>query len=131
MEILCMLCKSIDFSSASLHKEEPDDFPISDLDRPTDYLVYQHHSSIDALRAAAVEGCHLCCQIRKELLHIRGHERDDEYHKGPVEIRYYPKINAESKILPPTELIVVAKTPIRNVKLSFDLVQYSGQLWLY
>ena len=131
MEMLCMLCQSIDFSRSPLHQEEPNDFPISDVDQRTDYLVYQHHSSIDALRAAAIKGCHLCCQIRKELFHIRGHERDDEYHKGPIEIRYYPKINSGRKFLPPTELIVVAKTPIRNVKLLFDLVQYSSQLWLY
>ena len=124
--MLCITCQLIDFSYSPLYREEPVDFPISDVDRRRDYLVYQHYSSIEALRAAATEGCHLCCQIRKELFHIRGHERDDEYHKGPIEIRYYPKINGESKSLPPAELIVVAKTPIRDVKLLFDLLQYPG-----
>lgn len=126
MEILCILCKSLDFSCSRLHQEESSEYPLRDDDYSKEYLAYDHHPSIEALRDAAIGGCHLCCQIRQELFHIRGHERNDEYHKGPIEIRYYPKVNAEKEILPPTELIVVAKTPIRNVKLTFGLMQYSS-----
>jgi hypothetical protein len=125
MEELCDVCKLIDFSRSSLHQEEPPDYSIGDEDQTKEYLVYGHHSSIEALRAAAIAGCHLCCQIRQELFHIRGHERDDEYHEGPIEIRYYPKTDVNKVVEPPAELIVVARTPIRNVKLSFNLVQYS------
>jgi hypothetical protein len=127
--MLCKVCQSIDFSASSLH-QEADDFPIDDVERRKEYLIYPHHPSIEALWAAENADCHLCCQIRKELFYIRGHERGEEYHKGPIEIRYYPKINTEGKILPPKELIVVAKTPMRNIKLLFDVVQYSSQFGL-
>lgn len=125
--MLCTLCRSIDFSLSSLLNEDEEDFPVGDVDRPKEYLSYQHHSSIEALRDAANSNCHLCCQIRSELLNIRGHERDEEYHKGPLNIRYYPKFNTQGKALPPKELIVVANTPIRKVKLLFDIVHYASQ----
>ena len=128
--MLCHLCQSIDFTFSLSHQEAQDIF-VTGYDNEEDehiiveYLVYDHHPNIEALRAAATSGCHFCNQIRRELFHIRGHELDETYHNGPIEIRYYPKVDKEKNIVLPNEVLAVAKTPIREIKIPFDIVQCS------
>jgi hypothetical protein len=132
--MLCNLCQKIDFSYSPLYEEAHVGFvtwdTLDDHDakyKSAEYYAYEHHPSIEALRAAAVSGCHFCVQVLQELFHLRGHESDEAHHKGPIEIRYYHKVNDDKEVLPPKEIVVVAKTPIRDVKLLFDFVQFSRQ----
>jgi hypothetical protein len=132
--MLCDLCKSIDFRKSSLHQEAHIGFVTWDtvgqedaIHQSAEYYVYGHHPTIESLRAAAREGCHLCIQIRSELLHIRRHESDEAHHQGEVEIRYYRKASGGGHVLPPKEIAAVVKTPIRDVKIVFDLIQFDRE----
>jgi hypothetical protein len=133
--MLCNLCQSIDFRRSSLRREAHIGFVTWDtLDQEdavhqgAEYYTYDHQPSIEALQVAANAGCHLCTQIRSELFHLRGHESDEAIHRGPIEIRYYRKADSVNDVLPPKEIVAVAKTPIRDVKIVFDLKHFSCKL---
>ncbi|KAH0562034.1 hypothetical protein GP486_003260 [Trichoglossum hirsutum] len=133
--MLCSLCQSIDFRSSPIHQEARIGFVTWDtvdredaINESAEYYAYDHHPSIEALQAAANAGCHLCIQIRSELFHLRGHESDEEVHKGPIEIRCYLKVDSGIYVLPPKEIVAVAKTPIRDVKVVFDLKHFDSSL---
>jgi hypothetical protein len=136
VEMLCKLCSSIDFSSSDLQSEsdlQPDLWDgIQDEFKPSDckgdHHISSHHSSLEALHSSAQEGCYFCVTIRSELLHIRGHELNEEQHRGSLEVRYYPHSErVDRNGVRSREIFVVARTPIRDVKLTFDFTQYEGE----
>jgi hypothetical protein len=123
-KMLCSLCQLIDFSGSPLYREEEADFLLIEDGNGTEYLIYRHQPSIQALQTAAAAGCHFCSHIRQELFNVRGHERDEAVHNGPIEMRYFPQVDTHNNLVQPKMVVVVAKTPIRNVKLYFYIVQY-------
>jgi hypothetical protein len=122
--MLCDKCCTIDFTASALVPNTTPQYYFGDIDdeESTEYYVYPHHPSLDALFDASNLGCHMCRQIRQELFHIRGHESDEPRHHGPAEMRYYMK--ADNTTTFPKDLQVVIKTPMRDVKVSFDLIQF-------
>jgi hypothetical protein len=121
--MLCDKCQNIDFKDSALIPNTAEIYYDADEEGP-DYYVYAHHPSLEALFHSSNLGCHFCRQIRQGLFHIRGHESDEAHHNGPVEIRYYTKDDGENAVYP-KGLQAVAKTPVRDVKIPFDVVQYS------
>jgi hypothetical protein len=134
--MLCSLCREIDFTTSPLQVELDDNdtsrwnsLPVSL--RPADisgrYFCYSHHCSLEELFQCADEGCQFCIQIRSELFHLRGHESNEDHHRGPVELRYYvhdDKCENDTLI---KEVVAVVLTPIRQVRVPFDFVQYPGK----
>jgi hypothetical protein len=123
--MLCDKCHSIDFEASPLFPNRTPQYYVGDEDdeEGPEYYAYLHQPTLDALFHSSNLGCHLCYQIRQGLFHIRGHESDEARHNGAVEIRHY---KADKQIaVYPKSLQVVAKTPMRHVKVPFDLVQYS------
>ena len=128
--MLCDKYCNIDFSEAELCPNSAPQhsyFGDDDNDEGHEYYVSPHHFSLWSLFDASNAGCHLCRQIRRELFHIRSHESDEFHHHGPLEIRQYIK-NGKEKLSYPTGLQIVAKTPMRDVKVSMDLVQFLRRL---
>ena len=126
--MLCDKCHNIDFTASALVPNTTRQYYFGDDDEEgSEYYLYSHHPSLESLFNASEVGCHLCRQIRHELFHIRGHESEEPHHHGPLEIRQYKEAD-QSKISYPKGLQVVAKTPMRDVKVSFDLVRYPCKL---
>src|SRR5579871_4302940 len=133
--MLCSLCHDIDFTTSPLQVELDDDssrwnsLPLSL--RPSDisgrYFSYSHHCSLEELFQSADEGCQFCIQIRSELFHLRGHESNEDHHRGSLELRYYLHADKSDNDTLMKEVIAVALTPIRQVRIPFDFVQYSGK----
>src|SRR5215469_15206964 len=134
--MLCPLCRHIDFTTSPLQIEldSDDSYRWSSLPvslRPAHisgrYFRYSHHCSLEELFQSADEGCQLCIQIRSELFHLRGHESNEDHHRGPLELRYYPHADKKENQTSIKEVFAVALTPIRHVKISLDFVQYAGK----
>jgi hypothetical protein len=134
--MLCQVCSSIDFSSSDLQFELdtafdswdslPDNIKPSESTRK--YHASPHHLSLEDLFQSGEQGCHFCIKIRSELFNIRGHESNEDHHQGSLEVRYYPHAERVDKNkFRSREIYVVAKTPIRDVKLAFDFAQYNGK----
>jgi hypothetical protein len=131
--MLCNRCQSIDFSGSPLHSEVVigfhgwDGLSYKPSDGSGKFFACEHHPSIEDLVLAAEEGCHVCIQIRHGLWWARGHESNEVRHRGPIEIRYYQQTPKSKNGVEITELFAVAKTPARDVKVTFDFVQYPCQ----
>jgi hypothetical protein len=131
--MLCDRCQSIDLSLSPLHSEDVvgfhiwDGLPYKPSDGSGKFFASEHHPSIEALFSAAETGCHFCIQIRQGLFQVRGHELDEVWHRGPIEIRYYEQTPKSENGVEIIELFAVAKTPARDVKVSFDFVRYPCQ----
>jgi hypothetical protein len=134
--MLCRLCASIDFSNSDVQVESSAKFDhwtglqdgLKLSERNIEYYTSSHHPSIRSLCKSAEQGCQFCVKIRSELLNIRGHESDEEYHSGYLEVRYYPHIERVDKNgFRWKEIFVVAKTFIADFKLGFDFAQYEGK----
>jgi hypothetical protein len=131
--MVCSQCQSIDFSLSALHSEVVvgfhrwDGLPYKPSDGTGRFFASEHHPSIEDLVSAAEGGCHLCIQIRHGLGQIRGHESDEVRHRGPIEIRCYEQTPKSENGVETIELFAVAKTPAREVKVTFDFVQYPCQ----
>ncbi len=131
--MLCDRCQSIDLSLSPLHSEAVvgfhkwDGLPYKPSDGTGRFFASEHHPNIEALVSAAETGCHFCIQIRHGLWQVRGHESDEVRHRGPIEIRYYEQTPKSENGVETIELFAVAKTPARDVKVSFDFVRYPCQ----
>jgi hypothetical protein len=123
--MLCDKCRNIDFTASALVPNSAPQhyFGEGDDEEGPEYYAYPHHPSLETLFDVSSADCHLCRQIRQELFHIRGHESTEPHHHGPIEMRHYIKAD-KTKTSYPKGLQAVVRTPMRDVKVSFDLVQY-------
>jgi len=134
--MLCRLCTLLDFSASTVLTDP--DLPFAWDLSPSRLSYYSalHHPDLPSLFASAEQGCHLCTLIRSELFHRRGHESEKKGHQGPIEARIYvtdieaEKSHVESlcdQVGKVREIQFVAKTPMRNVRIVLDFMQYEGR----
>jgi len=130
----CESCQRIDFSASPLLEEKPRN--TSRLDgraeefRPTDktdqYFAQALHPNVASLKAATTRGCHLCIQALDALERIGlVSDSDQSHHDGPIEARWYPHAAKKSKRAVVWEIYVVARTGMRDIKGTFQLVEFA------
>jgi hypothetical protein len=131
----CENCQRIDFSASPLLTEPPRDYysGFSGLPpefHPTDktgrYFAQDLHPNVASLKAGAARGCHLCIQAL-DALKVIGLMSDssESHHDGPIEVRWYPHAAKESKRAVVREMYVVARTGLRDIKGTFQLVEFA------
>ena len=123
--MLCGLCQKIDFTKSDLvldpdlgyvTRETLDDW--DSRHKSAEYYAYEHYPTIDCLRVSAIDGCHLCTMVLRELDRISG-----ERHQGSIELRVYRKAGEEWNV---KDIVAVARTPGRDVKIPLDYVGYNS-----
>jgi hypothetical protein len=134
--MLCRLCTLLDFSTSTVLTDPDPPFAWESSPSLVSYYSAPHQPNLPSLFASAEQGCHLCTLIRSELFHIRGHESEKKGHQGPIEVRIYvTDIEAENshveglggQVGKVREIQFVAKTPMRNVRILLDFMQYEGR----
>ena len=122
--MLCSLCQKINFTKSDLLLDPDPGYvtreTLDDWDgrhRSAEYYAYEHYPTIDCLRVSAIDGCHLCTMILRELGRISG-----EQHQGSIELRVYRKAGEEWNV---KDIVAVARTPGRDVKIPLDYVGYN------
>jgi hypothetical protein len=135
-DMRCESCQTIDFSASLMLSEPPTDYSnfdgLSAEFHPTDktglYFAQPLHPNIDSLKRTAARGCHLCVQALHALKGIGlVISSNDRRHHGPVEVRWYAHAAKKSASGVVREVYIVAKTGVRDIKGTLELVEFAAE----